>query len=159
MIKKLLQDQELAMMLGDHAIDIADFLLASQIPFSVLCNLSDLSFDPQLPEEISKSFKPLTLFDLSGYTFESTQIDEEEAILSFEAGFGEDFGSVITVPAEAIVQILVKETVVFVNLTALPQNRKPAPPQKEPIEGAGSVDRSVESFLSNPENRRFIRKR
>jgi hypothetical protein len=77
--------------------------------------------------------------------------------LSFEAGFGEEnFGSVVSVPTNSIIQILIDDTAIFVNLSALPQHRKPRPARAEAAGGDASTDRSMQSFLDNPDNKKFF---
>lgn len=156
MIEKLLKNPEFAHMLTDHCADVVAYLLDEGNTFGVVCNLADVTFDPELPDHLRKNLKPLTLFLLAGYSFESARLDEDEDILIFEAGFGEEnFGSVVSVPLESIIQVTVGETVVFVNLTAGVQRRN----GRASGQDKGSVERSFESFLSNPENQKFLKKK
>ena len=75
-------------------------------------------------------------------------------MLVFEAGFGsENFGSVVTVPLLSIMQIIVEETPLFINLATY---REKIVAKKE-ID-RGGVENSMASFLSNPENSKFIKK-
>jgi hypothetical protein len=158
MINKIFKDEEFADMIADHGADILDYLTASVTPFGVLCDLNEVVFDPPLPENLLSSFKPLTLFVLAGYTLESADLDEEAIWLSFEAGFGEEnFASVVSVPTDAIIQILLEDTPIFLNLAALPQNRKNKPSRAN-AGGDASADRSMQSFLDNPENKKFFKK-
>ncbi|MDR1451467.1 MAG: hypothetical protein LBI57_03935 [Helicobacteraceae bacterium] len=158
MINDICKDDEFAEMIADHGADILDYLIGSNAPFGVLCDLKEIEFDPPLPEKLLQAFKPLTLFVLSGYTLESAELDEEALWLSFEAGFGDDnFGSVVSVPIDAIIQILIEDTAIFLNLSALPQNRKSKPTRRD-AGGDASIDRSMQSFLVNPENKSFFKK-
>ncbi|MDR2151398.1 MAG: hypothetical protein LBO72_01135 [Helicobacteraceae bacterium] len=158
MISKIFKDDEFAEMIADHCADILDYLIASQTPFGILCDLNEITFEPPLPESLSQSFKPLTLFVLSDYTLGGAELNEDTFTLIFEAGFGEqNFGSIVSVPIDSVIQVLLEDTVIFLNLSALPQNRK-AKPAKTSAGGDASVDRSMQSFLDNPENRKFFKK-
>ncbi len=52
--------------------DILIFLFEQEQNFGILCKIEELSFDPPLPKEIHDEFRPMTLFFLAGYTFESS---------------------------------------------------------------------------------------
>ena len=120
--------------------------------FGILCKIEEIEFNPPLPQSIQNEFRPLTLFFLAGYTFETARI--EENILIFEAGFGnENFGSVVSVPLLSIMQIIIDETPVFINLALHQEMRSPF---VEEIDDQG-VENSMASFLSNPENSKFLK--
>ncbi len=144
MLYDILQDEEFGAILKNHAIDIISYLLEKNQEFGVLVDISQVDFNPMLPEQIYKQLPEFTLFLLVNYTYESTRF--EDGKLKFEAGFGsENFGSHVTIPVEAILQIIVDETPIFVNLTAsLPKKQQPKS--------------SMEALLSNPENRKFLKK-
>jgi hypothetical protein len=122
--------------------------------FGVLCKIDDVSFSPELPDTIEKEFRQLTLFFLAGYTFETARIEDE--MLIFEAGFGSDnFGSVVSVPLLSILQIIVDETPVMINLAVEKQESRV---ESKDVDENG-VKNSMASFLSNPENSKFLKKR
>jgi hypothetical protein len=119
--------------------------------FGILCKIEDVTFNPDLPEDINSEFRPLTLFFLAGYTFETARIEDEHLI--FEAGFGSDnFGSVVSVPLLSIIQLIVDETPVFINLAIESEDEK-----KEVKVDESGVKNSMASFLSNPENSKFLK--
>ncbi len=131
-----------------HAGDNIGLLLDKGMFFSILVNISEVEFDPPLPDHIMETFKPITLFALAGYTYETTEIIEDT--LEFEAGFGsESIGSVVRVPLYAIIQILVEDTPIYINLS-----RKI---DKEKLKS--KIERSKNIFLSNPENQKFLKKK
>ncbi len=144
MLYDILQDTEFSIILKNHAIDIITYLFEKNQEFGVLVDISAVTFDPMLPEDIMQQLPEFTLFVLENYTYESAKL--EESTLIFEAGFGaQNFGSVVSVPIESILQIIVDETPIFVNLTAsIAQKPKPK--------------NSMEALLSNPENRKFLKK-
>ncbi len=153
-IQTLLEQQEFAEMLTDHALETVAYFLDEGVEFGILCNLSDVTFRTPLPEHIQNALKPLTLFMVAGYSFE-TAVIQDDMVLAFEAGFGpENFATVVEVPIDSVLQLLVGDTVVFVNLTAtLPKRRKSAPVN------LGSESRSFEAILSNPENESLFNKK
>jgi len=121
--------------------------------FGILCKIEEISFNPPLPENINSEFRPLTLFFLAGYTFETAKIEDE--VLIFEAGFGsENFGSVVSVPLLSIMQIIIDETPVLINL-ALNESEEDEKKKSE-IDDEG-VENSMASFLNNPENSKFLK--
>ncbi len=150
MLYKILSDKTFSLLMQLHAKEIMDYLFENNHEFSILANTKEITFDPKLPEHISKNFKQVILFTLAGYTYESCQIDEEN--LYFEAGFGEEnFGSFITVPLYAIMQILIDENPVFINLSY--------PYKKEQEEENRGLEKSMEIFTSNPENKKLLKKK
>ena len=148
MLYDLLQDEEFRVILKNHATSILRYLLEKDEPFAVLADTRSIRFDPELPDDIKSSFSDLTLFMIMNYTLESAHIENSDFI--FEAGFGsQNFGSVVTIPIESIMQIIVDDTPIFVNLTATIKKSK---------ETSG-VKSSMEALLSNPENQKLLKKR
>jgi hypothetical protein len=150
MLHNALSDEQFCEIMNDHLLDILDFLLEKGVNFSILTNVSEVTFNPELPSEIKESFKPITMFVLAGYTFESVLVDEEN--ISFEAGFGhENFGSLVALPLLSILQIIVEDTPIFINLS-IPTSVKEIKKQKK------GVKKSMEALLSNPENEKLLKK-
>lgn len=150
MLEEMLHSDDFNALMKKYAHEIAELLLKQGINFSILTNISDVTFDPVLPSHISKNFKSITMFFLAGYTFESMQISDNE--ISFEAGFGTDnFGSLVSVPMEAILQIIVEEIPIFINLGT------PTKVQKKNVEQKG-IKRSMDALMSNPQNQKLLKK-
>jgi hypothetical protein len=150
MLQTILGDDKFCDMMNEHILDIFDYLLEKGVNFAILTNVSEVVFEPELPDEIKKSFKPITMFILAGYTFESVIANEDS--ISFEAGFGhENFGSLVTVPILSVLQVIVEDTPVFINLS-IPSNKKES--KKEEI----GIKKSMEALLSNPENKKLFKK-
>lgn len=150
MLDSVINNQEFTELMQKHSQELIVHFFEKEQNFGILCKIEDVSFEPELPEYITSEFRPLTLFFLAGYTFETAYVEENSLI--FEAGFGvENIGSVVKVPLLSILQIIIDETPVFINLA---NNHKP---QKKEQESSG-VKNSMESFLSNPENSKFIKK-
>lgn len=149
MIEVLLGSADFNALMKKHATEVMEMLLKRGIHFSVLTNIADVSFAPALPEHISKGFKPITMFFLAGYTFESTQI--YNGVLSFEAGFGSDnFGSLVSLPVGSVLQIIIEEIPVFINL-ATPLKKEEPKPKDE------GVKRSMSALMANPENQKLLK--
>jgi hypothetical protein len=152
MLFDIIKSPSFARLMETHIRDMLIFLFENDQNFGILCKIDQLDFDPPLPAHISEEFRSMTLFFLAGYTFESAQIDND--ILIFEAGFGqENIGSFVSVPLLAIVQVIIDDTPAFVNL-ALPQERHPS----QEAEKSEGVVNSMNAFLSNPENQKFMKK-
>jgi len=145
MLYDILQDDEFAAILRSHAVEIIQYLFEKGEEFAVIADLSQVTFDPMIPKEIYDALPEFPLFILANYTYESAKL--ENGNLVFEAGFGsENFGSFVTIPVEAIVQIIVDETPIFANLTATLKKKR-------------TYKNSMEALLSNPENRKFLKKK
>lgn len=151
MLFDIIKNPSFARLMETHAREILIHLFESNQNFGILCKIEHLTFDPPLPEDISSEFRAMTLFFLAGYTFESARL--ENNMLYFEAGFGHaNVGSVVSVPLLSIVQIIIDDTPAFVNL-ALPREQSVS----VNIEKDEGVKNSMSSFLSNPENQKFIK--
>ena len=153
MLYDVLKDQSFATLMQKHIIDVLTHLFDQNQNFGILCKIETLSFDPALPDDITSEFRPMTLFFLAGYTFESARLEGQHLI--FEAGFGtNNLGSVVNVPILGIMQIIIDETPILVNL-ASPQEKE-APSQEAIVEKSGQKS-SMEALLSNPENKKFLK--
>ncbi len=147
-MKNFFADDDFVSLMKEHAYDNLYLLKRKGLTFSILVNLSEVSFDPPLPEHIKSNFKPITMFVIAGYTFETFEIYDD--IVEFEAGFGsENIGSVVNVPLSGIIQILVEDTPIFINLSRKVDKQKQQ----------NKIKKSTNIFLSNPENRKFLKKR
>lgn len=154
MLDTLIDDKEFAKLMQKNMQDLIVLFFQKEQNFGILCKVDDVGFNPPLPDNISSEFRSLTLFFLAGYTFESARI--EDGYLVFEAGFGsENFGSVVSVPLLSILQVIVDETPVLINLANLKQLEQVG--KKEEIIDEQGVKNSMASFLSNPENSKFIK--
>ncbi len=152
MLDNIVNDREFANIMKKNIVEMIVHFFKKEQNFGILCKVEDASFNPELPSNINSSFSPLTLFFLAGYTFETARI--EENYLVFEAGFGEDnFGSIVSVPLLSIMQVIVDETPLLINLAVYKEE------EFEPNEDIDSkgVENSMASFLSNPENSKFLK--
>ncbi len=151
MLIDMIKDREFQEMMSSHLKDTFAYLLERESPFAILCNIEHVTFDPPLPQELQKLLQDLTLFMIAGYTFESFDFDDR--FLSFEAGFGpENFGSVVSMPILAVMQVLVEETPILINLANPPADYRSVKEEE-------GIQSSMETFLSNPENQKFLKKK
>ena len=152
MLENIIQDEDFARLMKKNIEEVIMLFFQKEQNFGILCKIEEITFNPQLPEEINSEFRPLTLFFLAGYTFETARI--EDGYLIFEAGFGSDnFGSVVSVPLLSIIQVIVDETPVLINLAIEPTVKT----EPKSVDEKG-VKNSMASFLSNPENSKFLKK-
>jgi len=152
MLYDILKDKSYANLMQKHIIEILTHLFEREQNFGILCKIETLSFDPPLPESITSEFRPMTLFFLAGYTFESARVDNHYLI--FEAGFGPDnLGSIVSVPLLGIMQVIIDETPIFVNLASI----QSSPQESESVktDDNNGQKSSMEALLSNPENQKF----
>lgn len=152
MLNSLIEDRDFAEIMQKNMENLIILLFEKDENFGILCKIDAITFNPPLPEEISAEFRQMTLFFLAGYTFETASIIENSLV--FEAGFGEEnFGSVVSVPLLSIMQIIVDETPLLINLA----NYKKESKRVKKVDNGG-VESSMASFLSNPENSKFLKK-
>jgi len=117
MISNVINNNEYKQMVAQQIREVLDHLLIVNQEFAITANIKGVSFNPKLPTPISEVLAPFSLFVLSNYSYESLVINEDN--IQFEAGFGkENFGSVVTIPFNAIFQIIVEESILFINPTA-----------------------------------------
>lgn len=150
-MERIIEDKNFAKLMQNNIEKLIIYLFEKEQNFGVLCKIDRVVFDPELPKSIKNEFRSMTLFFLAGYTFETARIVGDDLI--FEAGFGvDDFGSVVAVPMIDIVQVIVDETPVFINLANYKKEIK-----KEKKVDTNGVENSMASFLSNPENSKFLK--
>ncbi|KLD99582.1 hypothetical protein [Aliarcobacter butzleri] len=143
MIKDIIENPNYKELIEKQIQDIIVFLLDNNQEFSITANITPISFNPALPEEIKSQLHKFSLFVLSNYTYTTIEINEE--FLSFEAGFGnENFGSVVKIPLHAIFQIIVDDSILYLNSIATVEkfNRN-------------LEKNSFNIFKNNPNNKRF----
>lgn len=152
MLDNIIKDSDFATVMQKNIQEMILYFFSKEQNFGVLCKIEEVEFSPVLPEEIQKQFHKMTLFFLAGYTFETARLEGEYLI--FEAGFGTDnFGSLVTVPLLSIMQIIVQETPVLINLATYKKESDKVI-NKAKTKG---VENSMNSFLANPENSKFLK--
>ena len=148
---KTLETQEFKTIMKEHIVKTINYMFSSNQDFSVACEISEVHFEPHLPENIYNSLPETTLFMLANYSFESASL--ENNYLSFEAGFGpENIGALVQVPISAIRQIFVGEYPILINISPSSNVEK----IEEDIE---DEDNSMNALLNNPENAKLLKKK
>lgn len=128
--------------LQQHAKEMIILLQKENINFSIACVTSLIDFTPSLNFDLYQKIGRIGVFVLSGYSFESIEI--EEGFFEFEAGLtmsnGEDIGTIIKIPYIAVLQILVQD-----NMTS-----RPIPIFINPfeVEGESDMEDSIQAILS-----------
>jgi len=144
----LFQTAEYKQLMQNHLFQTIEYLFHKNQEFAIVCETKLITYNPKLPLSISEAFDETVLFILSGYTFESANIDKD--YFSFETGFGEEnFGSNVTIPLLCIKQIFIGDHPVVVNLAKF---------EKEKVKH-GSSKTSMEALLKNPENKKLLKKK
>jgi len=152
LLENVIDEKGFAQIMKKSIEDVIIHFFEREQNFGILCKIEEVDFNPALPESINSEFRPLTLFFLAGYTFETARIEDE--FLIFEAGFGSDnYGSVVTVPLLSIMQIIIDETPIFINLSVYKESVEV---RKREGDDKG-VKNSMASFLNNPENSKFLK--
>jgi hypothetical protein len=150
MIFNIVEDISYREMLENQIFEVMEYLINKDEEFSITANIKGVNFNPEMPESISKNFPQFTLFTLSNYTYESIILTEKN--ITFEAGFGsENFGSHVTIPLYAIFQIVIEESILFLNPTATVEKYFLA---KEIDEDQNS--RSMNAFTMNKKNKDLL---
>ncbi len=148
----LLQSEEYKNLMKKQAKELITFLLKNESEFSLTANMSNVDFEPVLPDNLAKQFGKFSLFVLANYTYSS--IDLEDEYISFEAGFGdENYPSLVKIPYYAIFQILVDDVMLFVNNYATLGKENTEKGSKE----LESKNKSMNVFKNNPKNSNFFK--
>jgi len=142
----LLDRDEFREIMRKHIYNVIEEILKSGEEFAIAVEVEHITFDPPLPQEIVSSFGEIALFGLTGYTYTTITMDRDS--IRFEAGFGvENIGSFVTVPLLAIRDVIIDDIVVAVNMAKY----------REKVDDI-EIEKSMNAFLSNPENEKLLKK-
>ena len=143
MIKDIIENEEYKNLVEKQIKENILFLLQKNQEFSITANIESITFTPELPKVIRDQMQKFSLFILSNYTYTTIEIDDD--YLTFEAGFGnENFGSVVKIPLYAIFQIVVDESILYLNSVATVEKFN-----KDLRKNSMSI------FKNNPNNKKF----
>lgn len=143
MINDIIESEEYKQLVEIQIKETILFLLNKNQEFSITANIAPISFEPELPRTIKEQMHKFSLFILSNYTYTTVQVDNE--YISFEAGFGnENFGSVVKIPLHAIFQIVVDESILYINSLATVEKFN-----------KDLKKNSFDVFKNNPNNKKF----
>ena len=143
MIKDIIENEEYKNLVEKQIKENILFLVEKNQEFSITANIEPITFTPELPKVIKDQMHKFSLFILSNYTYTTVEIDDD--YLTFEAGFGnENFGSVVKIPLFAIFQIVVEESILYLNSVAT-------------VEKFNKITKrsSFDVFKNNPNNKKF----
>jgi hypothetical protein len=147
MITKIINNNDYKTITKKQIKEVIDFLLQNNQEFAVTANVKGISFEPALPSSILDKLSTFSLFVLSNYTYSTIEINEDYLI--FEAGFGkENFGAQVKIPLLAVFQIIIEESILYINSIATSENFV----QKEEL-----VKKSMDVFKNNPKNKKLMK--
>ena len=159
MIFNIIEDLEYKELITTQIYETIEFLLNKDQEFAITANINGVSFQPKIPDSISKSFSHSTLFTLANYTYSTIELTD--TTISFEAGFGaENFGSVVTIPLSAVFQIVIDESILFLNPTATVERYFKKEEQTQSVEEVDKdqEQRSLNAFKMNSKNKNLFNK-
>lgn len=143
MINNIIEDENYKTLVSSQIKDTIQFLLDKNLEFAITVNVEGTSFEPKLPEATHNQLAKFSLFVLANYTYSTIELTD--SYVSFEAGFGsENFGSVVKVPLHSVFQIVVEESILFVNSVATVDKFNES-----------SKEKSLNIFKNNPNNKKF----
>ena len=143
MINDIIESEEYKNLVEIQIKETIVFLLNKNQEFSITANIAPINFEPELPKTIKDQMHKFSLFILSNYTYTTVQVDN--GYVSFEAGFGnENFGSVVKIPLHAVFQIIVDESILYINSVATVEKFN-----KDLKKNSFNV------FKNNPNNKKF----
>lgn len=144
MINDIIEDNEYKDLVSTQVKDTMDFLLKKGEEFAVTANVDAIKFNPELPKATKDQLSKFSLFVLSNYTYSTVSL--EDGYFTFEAGFGsENFGSTVTVPFHAVFQVVVGESILFVNSVATVDKFN-----------KDAKEKSLNVFKNNPNNKGLV---
>jgi hypothetical protein len=143
MVKDIIENNEYKSLVEKQIKETILFLLEKNQEFSITANIEPITFTPELPKVIKDQMHKFSLFILSNYTYTTIQINNE--YMTFEAGFGnENFGSVVKIPLYAIFQIVIDESILYINSVATVEKFN-----------KDLKKNSFNIFKNNPNNKKF----
>lgn len=145
MINNIIENEDYKELICTQVKQTIDFLINQGQEFAITANIDSIKFEPQLPDGIFSQLSKFSLFVLSNYTYSTVKIDEN--YIYFEAGFGsENFGSTVKIPLYGIFQIIVDESILFINSVATVDKFNKDPKAK-----------SLNVFKNNPNNKNLLK--
>ncbi len=145
MINDIIENVEYKDLVSAQVKQTIEFLIEQNEEFAITANIDAITFNPQLPQTTFEQLSKFSLFVLSNYTYTTIRLDD--TYIYFEAGFGsENFGSTVKIPFYAIFQIVVQESILFVNSVATVDKFTKNLKQK-----------SFNAFKKNPNNKNLIK--
>lgn len=111
MIEQVANSAKMQNVLQKHAKEMISTLYEEGLHFSIVCDTSFIRFTPALSLQMKERLGKVAVFILSGYSFQSLQIEENHFV--FEAGLvmqnGEDIGTILEIPYHSVMQIVIQD--------------------------------------------------
>ncbi|WP_419765960.1 MAG: hypothetical protein ACNI28_04670 [Arcobacter sp.] len=146
MVSDVIESNDFKNIMIKQIHEMINFMLERDSEFAITVNVEGATFSPTLPTSIEKKLSKFSLFVLSNYTYSTIKIDDK--FVSFEAGFGtENFGSTVTIPLEAIFQIVIEDSILLINPVATVAKFNDS--------SKASLNKSINVFKNNPNNQKF----
>jgi hypothetical protein len=143
MIKDIIENNDYKNLVTKQIKETIIFLMNNNQEFSITANIDPIVFTPDLPKVIKDQLNKYSLFVLSNYTYTTIILNDE--FITFEAGFGsENFGSVVKIPLHSVFQIIVDESILYINSVATVDKFN-----------KNIVLNSMNVFKKNPNNKKF----
>ena len=143
MITDIIENEEYKNLVCKQVKETIEYLLDNNQEFSITANIDGITFTPELPSSIKEQLAKFSLFVLSNYTYTTVEIDD--SFISFEAGYGsENFGSVARIPLHSVFQIVVDESILYINSVATVEKFN-----------KNKEENSMNVFKNNPNNKKF----
>ncbi len=143
MITDIIENNEYKNLVCKQVRETMEYLLNNDQEFSITANVDGITFNPELPASIKEQLAKFSLFVLSNYTYTTVEIND--SYVSFEAGYGsENFGSVAKIPLHSVFQIVVDESILYINSVATVDKFNKNQEQN-----------SMSVFKNNPNNKKF----
>lgn len=144
---KIIETNEYKRFVMNQVKETIEFLIEMDEEFSITANMKAVEFNPPLPDAVHSQFGKFSLFILANYTFQSIVIEKD--YISFEAGFGkENFGSVVKIPFFSVFQIILDESILFINSVATVEKF---------FEKEAAKKRSLSVFKTNKNNEKLLK--
>ena len=145
MINNIIENSDYKDLVSKQIKETMEFLVEQNQEFAVTANIDAIKFEPELPSLVFDQLSKFSLFVLSNYTYSTINIDNN--YLTFEAGFGsENFGSIVKVPLFAIFQIIIDESILYINSVATVDKFN-----------KDAKEKSINIFKNNPNNKNLIK--
>lgn len=115
MLSKMKTDRDFSDLMQIHVREMLEYLLRFQYRFDVYAMTEFIEFDPELPEEITRTYTGSYLFfTIANYTLTTAGVSED--FFTFNAGFGaQNFPAHVKIPLGAIAQIRVDGAIIFIS--------------------------------------------
>ena len=148
-MEDIIKENDYRLLVKEQIKETMRYLIKKDKEFKITVNLEGVSFTPQLPNKIYSTLSPISLFALENYTYSTLKLHDNH--ISFEAGFGsQNFSSILSIPYNSIFQIIIEESMLFINLTATIKESLKSK-RKEQIKNAfqKQKEKSLNSFKRN----------